>query len=215
MESEFILNLKEISVQAIVIAVLVFALTMLIKWPIKKATAKFDESKRKAINTVIVFIPMFLSLVFSSLYQGIFKKEWFKISVLDLLTTSYVLALTIYAFYSRVVILIKGSKSSSKKKQDDLSKETIKYIKGNIKTISKTLKLDEEKLGTILADIEKLLIVRDEVQGNLLFQDISQAEKIEKQLNALETEKQELTNEISAKKVEVESYKNTLKKKGV
>ncbi len=215
MESEFILNLKEISVQAIVIAVLVFALTMLIKWPIKKATAKFDESKRKAVNTVIVFIPMFLSLVFSSLYLGIFKKEWFKISVLDLLTTSYVLALTIYAFYSRVVILIKGSKSSSKKKQDDLSKETIKYIKGNIKTISKTLKLDEEKLGTILADIEKLLIVRDEVQGNLLFQDISQAEKIEKQLNALETEKQELTNEISAKKVEVESYKNTLKKKGV
>ena len=96
-----------------------------------------------------------------------------------------------------------------------MSKETIKYIKGNIKTISKTLKLDEEKLGTILADIEKLLIVRDEVQGNLLFQDISQAEKIEKQLNALETEKQELTNEISAKKVEVESYKNTLKKKGV
>ncbi len=77
------------------------------------------------------------------------------------------------------------------------------------------MKLDEEKLGTILADIEKLLIVRDEVQGNLLFQDISQAEKIEKQLNALETEKQELTNEISAKKVEVESYKNTLKKKGV
>ena len=215
MESEFILNLKEISVQAIVIAVLVFALTMLIKWPIKKATAKFDESKRKAVNTVIVFIPMFLSLVFSSLYLGIFKKEWFKISVLDLLTTSYVLALTIYAFYSRVVILIKGSKSSSKKKQADLSKETIKYIKGNIKTISKTLKLDEEKLGTILADIEKLLIVRDEVQGNLLFQDISQAEKIEKQLNALETEKQELTNEISAKKVEVESYKNTLKKKGV
>ena len=215
MESEFILNLKEISVQAIVIAVLVFALTILIKWPIKKATAKFDESKRKAVNTVIVFIPMFLSLVFSSLYLGIFKKEWFKISVLDLLTTSYVLALTIYAFYSRVVILIKGSKSSSKKKQDDLSKETIKYIKGNIKTISKTLKLDEEKLGTILADIEKLLIVRDEVQGNLLFQDISQAEKIEKQLNALETEKQELTNEISAKKVEVESYKNTLKKKGV
>ncbi len=215
MESEFILNLKEISVQAIVIAVLVFALTMLIKWPIKKATAKFDESTSKAVNTVIVFIPMFLSLVFSSLYLGIFKKEWFKISVLDLLTTSYVLALTIYAFYSRVVILIKGSKSSSKKKQDDLSKETIKYIKGNIKTISKTLKLDEEKLGTILADIEKLLIVRDEVQGNLLFQDISQAEKIEKQLNALETEKQELTNEISAKKVEVESYKNTLKKKGV
>ena len=182
---------------------------------IATSTAKFDESKRKAVNTVIVFIPMFLSLVFSSLYLGIFKKEWFKISVLDLLTTSYVLALTIYAFYSRVVILIKGSKSSSKKKQDDLSKETIKYIKGNIKTISKTLKLDEEKLGTILADIEKLLIVRDEVQGNLLFQDISQAEKIEKQLNALETEKQELTNEISAKKVEVESYKNTLKKKGV
>ncbi len=215
MESEFILNLKEISVQAIVIAVLVFALTMLIKWPIKKATAKFDESKRKAVNTVIVFIPMFLSLVFSSLYLGIFKKEWFKISVLDLLTTSYVLALTIYAFYSRVVILIKGSKSSSKKKQDDLSKETIKYIKGNIKTISKTLKLDEEKLGTILADIEKLLIVRDEVQGNLLFQDISQAEKIEKQLNALEIEKSELTNEITAKKVEVENYKNTLKKKGV
>ena len=39
MESEFLLNLREISIQAIVISILVFALTMLIKWPIKKASS--------------------------------------------------------------------------------------------------------------------------------------------------------------------------------
>ena len=114
MEGEFLLNLKEISIQVIVISILVFALTMLIKWPIKKATAKLSENKRKAVNTVIVFIPMLLSFVLTFLYYGLFEKIWFDTVIYDTMVSSYLIAVAIYAIYTRIVILIKGMKNSKK-----------------------------------------------------------------------------------------------------
>lgn len=213
MESEFLLNLSEISIQVIVISILVFALTMLIKWPIKKATANLEENKRKAVNTVIVFIPMVLSLIFSTLYFGLFENKWFDVIVYDTMASSYVLAVAIYAIYSRIVIVIKGTKSSSSTEtESDLSKETISYIKQNIKTISQTLKLDQTNLETTVAEIEKLLSIRNDIKNNSMFQDIAQAERIDTQLSELETKKQELTTAISEKQAEIENYQKTLTK---
>ncbi len=213
MESEFLLNLKEISIQVIVISILVFSLTMLIKWPIKKATANLEENKRKAVNTVIVFIPMVLSLILSMLYFGLFEGKWFDVIVYDTMASSYVLAVAIYAIYSRIVIVIKGTKSSnSAEVEPDLSKETILYIKKNIKTISQALKIDKTNLETTIAEIEKLLSIRNDIKNNLLFQDIAQAEKIDKQLSELETKKQELTTSISNKQIEIENYQKTITK---
>lgn len=213
MESEFLLNLKEISIQVIVISILVFALTMLIKWPIKKATANLEENKRKAVNTVIVFIPMLLCFVFSMLYYGLFENKWFDIVMYDTTASSYVLAVAIYAIYSRVVILIKGTKSSQSSLQEaELSKKTISYIKQNIKTISSSLKIDQSNLEKTIIEIEKLLSIRNEIKNNSLFQDIAQAEKIETQLNELETKKQSLTESISSKQTEIENYQKSLKK---
>ena len=142
MDNEFVLNLKEISLEIVVIALLVFALTMLIKWPIKKFTAKFDENKRKAINTVIVFIPMLLSALFNALYFGFYKSQWFSTQAIDSMISSYVLAVSIYAVYTRIGILIKGAKGEST--DQTLSKEAISYVKKSAKTISKTLKIDEK-----------------------------------------------------------------------
>lgn len=213
MESEFLLNLKEISIQVIVISILVFALTMLIKWPIKKATANLEENKRKAVNTVIVFIPMLLCFVFSMFYYGLFENKWFDIVMYDTTASSYVLAVAIYAIYSRVVILIKGTKSSQSSLQEaELSKETISYIKQNIKSISSSLKIDQSNLEKTIIEIEKLLSIRNEIKNNSLFQDIAQAEKIETQLNELETKKQSLTESISSKQTEIENYQKSLKK---
>ena len=214
MEGEFLLNLEEISIQVIIISILVFALTMLIKWPIKKATANFEENKRKAINTVIVFIPMLLSFTFSMLYFGIFEDKWFDVIVYDTMASSYVLAVAIYAIYSRVVIVIKGAKSSSttNAEEGDLSKETISYLKKNIKTISQALKLDQTNLESTVTEIEKLLSIRADIKNNSIFQDIAQAEKLDTQLNELETKKQELTNSIEQKQIEIENYQKTLTK---
>ncbi len=75
MENEFLFALKDISLEAIIISILVFGLTMLIKWPIKKYTAKFEENKRKSINTVIIFIPLILAYILSALYFGISKNN--------------------------------------------------------------------------------------------------------------------------------------------
>ena len=68
MDSELFLNISNLSWEVALIAFIVFGLTMLIKWPIKNATSKLDENKRKAVNTVIVFIPMVLSILLNGLY---------------------------------------------------------------------------------------------------------------------------------------------------
>lgn len=209
MESEFLLNIREISWEVIVISVLVFGLTMLIKWPIKKATSKLEENKRKAVNTVIVFIPMILSLILSALYYGIFRKEWFTSVVFDVMGSSYLLAVAIYAIYSRIVILIKGTKSTTND-GSDLSKETISYIKKNIKTISSTLKVDEKNLTSIVNQIDSLLTLKDEILSNTSLQDIAATESIDNQINELQAQKQELESSINKSQEELEAYKNSI-----
>lgn len=210
MDSEFVLNLKEISLEIVAIALLVFGLTMLIKWPIKKLTAKYDENKRRAINTVIVFIPMFLSLLFNALYFGIFKAQWFSTQAFDSMVSSYVLAVTIYAVYTRIVILIKGSKGQST--ESNLSKETISYIKKNAKTLSKTLKLDEQELEKIVLKVESLVKLRDELTSNIMLQDIPETENLEKQIKELNTQKNDILDKISKNQSELQKLQNSIKK---
>ena len=214
MEGEFLLNLKEISIQVIVISILVFALTMLIKRPIKRVTANYPENKRKAVNTVIVFIPMILSLIFSVIYYGFFESKWFGLVVYDTTVSSYILAVALYAIYSRIVIVIKGVSNQSEQIDEnelDLSKETVAYINQNIQKISQALKLDKTKLENTITEIEKLLSIRSDIINNSMFQDIALAEKLENQLCELETQKENLTNSISEKTIEIENHKKTLK----
>lgn len=210
MESEILLNFKEISLEIVIISILVFGLTMLIKWPIKKSTAKYDENKRKAINTVIVFIPMLLSLLFNVLYFGIFKSQWFTLQMFDSMVSSYVLAVAIYAVYTRIVILIKGAKGQ--KVESDLSKETISYIKKNTKTLSKTLKLDEKELENIVTKIEDLIKVRDEITSNILLQNIPETENLENQIKELNAQKADIVEKISKNQTELEKLQKSIKK---
>ena len=212
MESEFLLNLTNISIQVIIISIMIFALTMLIKWPIKKATSNLEENKRKAVNTIIVFIPIVLSFILSVLYFGLFENKWFENIVFDTMGSSYVLAVAFYAIYSRTIVLIKGCKNDNKKLGADLSKETIAYVKQNVKALMKALKVDKSKLETIVTEIEKLLSIRKQLQNNLFVQDISQVEKIDNQLKELESQKSELTSSISNKETEIENYQKTLSK---
>lgn len=210
MESEFLLNLKEISVEVIVIAFIVFGLTMLIKWPIKKFTSKLDENKRKAVNTVIVFIPMLLSILFNGLYYGIFKDVWFSEIVFKSAGSIYISSVAIYAVYSRILILIKGTKSANEN-NDNFSKETIAFIKKNIKVISKTLKTDESNLKEIVSKIENLLNIRKEITNNVEYQDIATIENIDNQVNNLKVQKSNLDKMIDEQKEKLIGYQNSIK----
>lgn len=210
MNSEFVLNLKEISLEIVVIALLVFGLTMLIKWPIKKWTAKYDENKRKAVNTVIIFIPMLLSFLFNTLYFGIFKSQWVSTQAFDGMVSSYVLAITIYAVFTRIIILIKGVKGQSV--GPNLSKEAISYIKKNSKTLSKALKLDEKELEKIVSKVDNLIKLRNEITNNIMLQDIPETENLEKQIKELNTKKNDILDKISKNQFELEILQNSLKK---
>lgn len=73
--------LKDFSWEVLAISFIVFALTMIIKLPIKKATAKLAENKRKAINSVIILIPIILSFVTTTLFFGIVNDVWFSFNI--------------------------------------------------------------------------------------------------------------------------------------
>ena len=210
MDNDFFYALKDISLEAIIISVLVFALTMLIKWPIKKYTSKFEENKRKAINTIIVFIPLILSYLLSTLYFGIFRKVWYGFEIVGCTTTASVLSVTIYTIYSRVVNMIKAGRVNV----SELGEETISYIKSNIKSISKTLKVDEKKLQTILSNIESLINLQNKVNTNSDKQDIVAAENFEKQLQSLKNEEESLQVSIEEEKKLLEAFKASLNLKG-
>lgn len=212
MEDGFIFNLKQTSIEVIIIGAIVFSLTMLIKWPIKKFTAKFDENKRKAINTIIVFIPMLLSLVFNVLYSGIFKNVWFDVMTFESMATSYLVAVSIYAIYARIVIIVKGTKTNST--DIEMSKQAVKYIKSNIKILSKTLKVDEKKLSEIISKIENLLALKEEITNKSFLQDISAVENINNEIKELENKKIEITESINISQYQIENYKKSLNNKG-
>ncbi len=214
MESEFLLNLKEISLQVIIISMIVFGLTMLIKWPIKKATAKLDENKRKAVNTIIVFIPILLSFILNILYFGLMQNNWFGLQVFESAGSSYILAVAIYAIYSRFVIIIKGIKGKTDS-NEDFSKQTVAFIKNNMKTLSQTLKVDEDKLSQVVSKIESLLAIKQEIINNALLQDISATEKLDDELKQLRSEELLLKQSIENANEEFVAYQNSLKKKGV
>lgn len=210
MEQDFLFNLKEMSWEVVVIAVVVFGLTMLIKWPIKKVTSRLEENKRKAVNTVIVFIPMILSLLLNVLFFGLFKAKWFAAEVFEAAFSSYLLAVGLYAVYSRIIILIKGVKKQTE--NQDFSKEAVAYIKKNITTISKTLKVDEKKMDDVVSEIEKLLKLREEITKNVTLQDISATENLNNQIKCLENQKAELESSIAKSQAELEVCQKSINK---
>lgn len=211
MDSELFLNICNLSWETLVVAFLVFGLTMLLKWPIKKATSKLEENKRKAVNTVIIFIPIVLSILLNGLYYGIFKEIWFTSIVIESSSSIYILALAIYAIYSRIIIIIKGINGTSET-NENLSKETISFIKKNIKTISKTLKIDEKDLDNIVSKIENLLKIREEITSNLEYQDIVTTENIDNQVNELRQQESIIKLDINKLKEQLTSYQNSIKK---
>ncbi len=194
MNNELLFNIKYLSVEVVVIAIIVFGLTMLIKYPIKKVTAKLEENKRKAVNTIIVFIPMVLSFVLCLLYYGIFKGVWLTKLVFDVIGSAYLLAVGIYAVFCRIVIIIKGT-NVNKNLFDNatISEETINNIKINIEKLSGILNINKEK---VVAEIDRLMKIRNEVADNLSLQNILNVKPVEL------TESTQITKDLNSVKNE-------------
>ena len=106
-------TIRNTSIEIIVMALIVFGATMLIKIPIKKKTSTLTENKRKLWNSLIIPIPMLLSFITAVVYGFIFL-DYIKVGkMFDLSISTYILSLTIYAIYSRIVVIIQGFKKGS------------------------------------------------------------------------------------------------------
>ena len=176
--NDFIVNLNTISLEVFVGALIVFLLTMLVKLPIKKATAKFDENKRKAINTVIVFIPLMLSVVLCVGYYLVLGKKLYFESIITNGLSVYVLSLSIYAIFARLWVIIKSVISGKKSINSTEIKAEIDEVKNSVTNLSSKFDfnltgLDEiVKKIDILKNLKKSMTVDENGLSLVTFEDI-------------------------------------------
>lgn len=176
--NDFIVNLNTISLEVFVGALIVFLLTMLVKLPIKKTTAKFDENKRKAINTVIVFIPLILSVVLCVGYYLVLGKKLYFESIITNGLSVYVLSLSIYAIFARLWVIIKSVISGKKSFNSTEIKAEIDEVKNSITNLSSKFDfnltgLDEiVKKIDILKNLKKSMTVDENGLSLVTFEDI-------------------------------------------
>ena len=100
--------LQNVTFEMFFLAVIVVCLTTFIKIPIKNNTHTLNEDKRKAINSVIVLIPIVLSFVLSILYCGIFENVWFTLSCFKFAINVWALSFILYSFGERTIIISNG-----------------------------------------------------------------------------------------------------------
>lgn len=213
MDYEIFNIFKDYTLEVILIGLGAFLLTYIIKWPIKKATEKLDENKRKAVNIVIIFIPLIISIIASILYYGIAKNVWATFMVFDSAFSSWIISLSLYAIVSRIWLVIKGIFSGKIKLNSELTKETIEYFKDKIKNISKELKVDEKSLTNIVNKIEELAKLRDLLTSDTINPDITKIAEVNTQISNLETKQKTLQDEIDSKINIINGYNDKLYQK--
>ncbi len=210
MDGEILNTIKNLSLESLYIALCVFVLTMLIKWPIKKCTNKLSEEKRKAFNTVILFIPIVLSLIGSTLYYGIFKSFWFTLKTIETAFSSWVVSLSIYAIYERVIILIKGISSGKVKINSELTKETLTFLKDSIKTLSSKLKVDKKQIKEIQEELTSLNQIKNLLESDAVNIDIAKLSETNIKIQELLNKEKSLKSQIESSLNQIKIYTNKL-----
>ncbi len=210
MDGEILNTIKHISLESLCIAFIVFALTMLIKWPIKRCTKKLTEEKRKAVNTVILFIPIVLSLILSILYYGIVKSLWFNLITFETAISAWIISLTIYAVYERIVILVKGIWSGKIKIDSELTKETLKFIKSNVKTLTSKIKVDEKQIKKIQENLTSLLEIKKVIESSVGNIDIAKLSETNIRIQELKNEERTLQLQIDESQKQIQNYSEQL-----
>ena len=204
--------LSDFSWEVLVISVILFILTMFIKWPIKKATSKLAENKRKAINSVIIAIPVILSFVITSLFFGIVKNEWFSIMVVENATTSCLLSISIFVIYQRISIVVRGFLPGKKTLDNDTICETITAIKQDIKSLNSILKNDESKLKKISKKILCLINIKKEIEESKGYIDLNKLSETNTQIQTLTNEETKLEEQIYITKNQISEHELKLKR---
>lgn len=209
MENEILFNLQNITLEIAVMSFVVFALTMVIKIPIKRATSKLEEAKRKSYNTLIILIPLVLALLACFVYYGlVFGGNCFEY-VLKNFITVYILATFIYAVYQRVVIVIKGMKTSLKI-DPALAKDVVKYLKSSIREINHTLKDEKKGLSKISKRLNELYKIRATVEMNVALQEATPLGELDTKIATLKAQQTAKHEALSRAEINLKKYKEKL-----
>lgn len=210
MDGKILDVIKNISLESLYIACCVFLLTMLIKWPIKKFTSKLTEDKRKAVNTIILVIPIVISFLISILYFGIYKSIWFNLDVLEISISSWVVSLTIYAIYERIVILIKGIRTGKLNYNSEITKDTLAFLKKNIKLLISKIKIDKKQFDKIKNQMKSLLEIKSIIESDISNNDIAKLSQTNIQIQELKNEEISLQKQIDENEKQKQIYINKL-----
>ena len=203
---ENLLNYIEvISLKSLIVGFAVFMLTMIIKIPIKKLTEKLTEEKRKAINSILIFIPLVLSFVANVIYEGLSTDTWMSLDLLEASFTSWILSLAFYAIFERIKIIAKGF-LNGKTKTQEVQQNSIKEIQLLVAEITEKLQLDEENLTILKNQISKLKSTKTNLQTNSSNLNISELNNTNIELQTLNQNKIALEERIKEKKEQLENY---------
>ena len=213
MENEILFNIQNITLEIALMSLIVFGLTMLIKIPIKRATSKLEETKRKSYNTLIILIPIVLSILACFIYYGIDgKSNWTDLALKNSMTV-YIFATFIYAVYQRIVIVIRGMKSKDTKINSTLPQDVVKYLKQNIKLINHTIKDEEKGLLNLSKQLKYLQDAKTKVENNPTLQSITPLNELDESVAKLKREQDERSNAILDVKNTLKKYEDKLHKK--
>lgn len=213
MENEILFNIQNITLEIALMSLIVFGLTMLIKIPIKRATSKLEERKRKSYNTLIILIPIVLSILACFIYYGIERDaNWVNLALKNSMTV-YIFATFIYAVYQRIVIVIRGMKSKDTKINSTLPHDVVKYLKQNIKLINHTIKDEEKGLLNLSKQLKYLQDAKMKVENNPTLQSITPLNELDESVAKLKREQDERTNAILDVKNTLKKYEEELHKK--
>ena len=210
MDNEILEIFRYISIESLSIAIVVFFLTMLIKWPIKNFTIKLIEEKRKAINIAIFLIPATLSFIMSLLYYGIFKSNWLTITIVNTAISSWIISLSIYKIYEKIITIIKGLKSGSIKLNSELASETIKLLQSSLKDLNLTLKEKEKKINNIAENLKSLYQIKTNLESNNVNKDIARLSATNIKIQELTNEEKTLQNQITNTEKQIKTYTQLL-----
>lgn len=213
MENEILFNIQNITLEIAMMSLIVFGLTMLIKIPIKRATSKLEETKRKSYNTLIILIPIVLSILACFIYYGIDgKSNWTDLALRNSMTV-YIFATFIYAVYQRIVIVIRGMKSKDTKINSTLPHDVVKYLKQNIKLINHTIKDEEKGLLNLSKQLKYLQDAKTKVENNPTLQSITPLNELDESVVKLKRVQDERSNAILDVKNTLKKYEEKLHKK--
>ena len=173
---------ESFSVEALVVGLITFIVTMYIRKRIKKRSSNLEESKRKLVNSVLVIIPFVISVCISVGYLC-YIEEIETYRVIDIGCSGWLVSMSIYAVYERSGIVLNGLFSG---KQE--------LVKEEVSSVLKVIKEKEKTMKTVKKKMEELMDSKSKVTS------LSKILEINRELNVYSSQLNTLSKEIEEMK---------------